>query len=315
MYQLDVSTFGDYKQYAVLNESSNNGFTIVPDMGACMLDLRFADRSVLDGYETPEELEANDWSKNVVLYPFPNRLQDGKYEWQGKKYKFPINDKDTGNALHGLGMLEPLRVENIEMTEHYAKITCIGQSEGENKAYPFAYTFSIAFKMKEPGYFTGEMSFTNNDKQPIPVGFGWHPYFKLTEKVDDLELKIPESEAIELDDKMIPTGKRKAFNNFDELARIGKTKLDTCFALQAEAGREEVRLQNNTQQLYFWQEVGERKFNYLQLFIPPERQAIAIEPMTCNINAFNNEEGLIALEPGETASAQFGCSLNSILNN
>ncbi len=313
MYQLDVSAFGDYKQYAVQNESSNNGFTIVPDVGACMLDLRFAGKSVLDGYTTPEELQENKWAKNVVLYPFPNRLKQGKYEWAGKQYQFPVNDPATGNALHGLGMQAPLRVENIEMTEHYAKITCIGQRAGDEEAYPFAYTFSVAFKMKEPGYFTCEMTFVNDDQQPIPVGFGWHPYFKLAEKVDDLELKVPACEEILIDDKMLPTGKRRAFPPFEELARIGKTNLDNCFVLKAAAGREEVRLQNGAQQLYFWQEAGEGKFNYLQLFIPPGRQSIAIEPMTCNINAFNNGEGLIILEPGAQASAQFGFSLNSIL--
>ena len=39
---------------------------------------------------------------------------------------------------------------------------------------------------------------------------------------------------------------------------------------------------------------------------PDQRKAIAIEPMTCAVNAFNTGAGLRWLEPGETWSASWG---------
>lgn len=61
--------------------------------------------------------------------------------------------------------------------------------------------------------------------------------------------------------------------------------------------------------LEFWMKGGKNKFNYLQLFTPAHRKSIAIEPMTCNINAFNNKEGLIILEPEEVLDLSFGIKL------
>jgi aldose 1-epimerase len=60
------------------------------------------------------------------------------------------------------------------------------------------------------------------------------------------------------------------------------------------------------QELRYWQEVGESGFPYVQLFTPPHRTCLAIEPMTCNIDAFNNGEGLIRVESGERRAAVFG---------
>ena len=58
-----------------------------------------------------------------------------------------------------------------------------------------------------------------------------------------------------------------------------------------------------------WQEAGPGAYRYLQVYTPPGRESIAIEPMTCAPNAFNNGMGLIRLDPGEAFTASFGISL------
>ena len=55
-----------------------------------------------------------------------------------------------------------------------------------------------------------------------------------------------------------------------------------------------------------------KKWNFLQVFTPPHRQSIALEPMTCNIDAFNNQDGLKMLAPKETLSGVFGVTWKSI---
>ena len=40
-----------------------------------------------------------------------------------------------------------------------------------------------------------------------------------------------------------------------------------------------------------------KQFPYFQVFTPPHRESVALEPMSCNVDAFNNRQGLIALEP------------------
>ncbi|MCJ7554163.1 MAG: hypothetical protein MUO34_09805, partial [Ignavibacteriaceae bacterium] len=61
--------------------------------------------------------------------------------------------------------------------------------------------------------------------------------------------------------------------------------------------------------LVTWQDAGEQKYNYLQIYIPPERKSISIEPMTSNVNSFNNGEGLLILEPGKIFTANYGLNI------
>lgn len=312
MYQLEITPFGEFEKFHFYNNETGNGFALVPEFGACMLELRLNGCSILDGYTTPEEMITNKWCKNVLLYPFPNRLQQAQYKWQGKTYQFPINDTDTGNALHGFGMDKPMRVEEIELEPEFAEVTCLYISEGDQPGYPFRFSFAITFRMEEPNRFEAELLFQNDDELPIPAGFGWHPYFKLTDSVNQMHLQLPPVEKIEIDKSMIPTKRRLPFSQFENMEKIGPTVLDNCFALNPEKGKVYLQLIGNQVSLSCWQETGEGKFNFLQLFTPPLRNAIAVEPMTCNINAFNNKEGLLTLAPGESAYARFGFSLETL---
>jgi aldose 1-epimerase len=61
--------------------------------------------------------------------------------------------------------------------------------------------------------------------------------------------------------------------------------------------------------LNIWQETGRNKYEYLVIYTPPDRKSIAIEPMTSNVNSFNNGESLIQLAPGKEYSSSFGIYL------
>lgn len=306
MYQLNVLPFGDFEQFTFANAVSGNAFSILPAFGATVSNLVFSQISVLDGYRTPEDLQENKWKKSSILFPFANRLKDGRYEWQGKTYQFPINDPYTGNAIHGLGVEHPMQVEEVRTEENLASVTCSYQDAGENLAYPFPYTIFVTFKIEEPGHFEVEMRFQNDGNTAIPVGFGWHPYFQLSEKTDELQLQLPPCERLEFDERKLPTGKRNPNLEFTHLTPIGNTHIDAGFALPPEPGKIFVKLQSERGTLRYWQETGAGKFNFLQLFSPETRQSLAIEPMTSVANSFNSGDGLIILQPGEMAIAKAG---------
>ncbi len=46
-------------------------------------------------------------------------------------------------------------------------------------------------------------------------------------------------------------------------------------------------------------------YEYVQLYTAPDRNSIAIEPMTCEPNAFNNKMGLKILAPKESLRSHF----------
>ena len=110
---------------------------------------------------------------------------------------------------------------------------------------------------------------------------------------------------------MIPTGKTTQFTKFSEPAQIKKQEIDTGFILPKKESIKKTELYDKKQdiKIIIWQETGNRKYNYLQVFIPPKRTSIAIEPMTCSTDAFNNKEGLIILKPKEIFSASYGVYL------
>ncbi len=310
MYRLEESEFGGFTKYRFYNKETGNGFSIVPEHGGTMLELWLHHKQILDACETAEALSNNQSYKSSLLFPFPNRLKDGTFQLNGNSYQFPINDAGTNNALHGISRDVKMDVLHKECSEEKASITLSYFETGEHKSYPFAFLVEAVFSISEETGFELEMKVTNEDNQSIPIGIGWHPYFKLEGQVNDLSLQLPACKLIEVDERMIPTGNLLKYTYFQKERRIGKTVLDNGFELNENPGKQKVLLSHPDYQLKYWQETGPEKFNFLQVYTPSHRSSIAIEPMTCNIDALNNRDGLILLKP--EASIQASCGVTKV---
>jgi hypothetical protein len=116
MFKEAITPFGNLFKYTFADADSGNSFLDhVPGYGACLTDLVFEGKSILDGYATYEELIENKWSKSAFLFPFPNRLRDGVYHFDNVRYQFPVNNPATGNAIHGYGKSLPMEVSDIHL--------------------------------------------------------------------------------------------------------------------------------------------------------------------------------------------------------
>ena len=71
--------------------------------GGQTLDLLYADPGLF-GSGRPTR------SGVPVLFPFPNRLRDGRFTWEGRQYQLPLNDPAARNAIHGFACRRPWRV-------------------------------------------------------------------------------------------------------------------------------------------------------------------------------------------------------------
>ncbi len=313
MYKLTKSTFGKYEQLNFFSDNHQNGFSIIPERGAILMDLKFDGKSIVDSYKKASDLDILKWGKNIVLYPFPNRLKAGKYNFEGKEYQFPINEKELKNALHGFGMFQKMRLHGYSISKHHATAVFSNLNSGENEAYPFPHHFKIQFSISSNNEIEVNLVFENKGEGNLPIGLGWHPYFKLANKVDSCKLSVPddfEMEEILVNKKMLPTGKIKKSKVFHTAEKIGQLELDSCFKISRKNKNDnfpfEMTLSSAKNKFTFWQDFSSGNMDYVQLFIPPKRNCIAIEPMTCNINAFNNAEGLTVLAPGKALRADFG---------
>lgn len=309
MFQLTQSSFGKYRRYDLRHPGTGIGFSVVPDAGANVPEILFDGYNILDGYRSSEELEEGKWGKSALLFPFPNRLKDGKYSWEGQSYQFPINNAATNNAIHGFARYEAFEVTHIELSTEHAEITCALQYDGRHAAYPFPLLLEITYRITNRQDFNVLFVVRNRHKGPIPFGIGWHPYFRLVEKADDHQMQLPESDKVEIDDRMIPTGAGTSYSAFKTLQRVGDTVLDTCFEVKERHPLYHLHLHGSAHR--FAMVASSNLFPFYQVFTPPHRESIALEPMTCNVDAFNNGQGLINLPAGADWAGAFRIEYHS----
>ena len=191
-----------------------------------------------------------------------------------------------------------------------ASIVCSYWDKGENEGYPFAFFFQVKIKIHDVYGLEVEMKFENKADRAIPAGIGWHPYFKLHDNINRCYLQLPKARQVEIDEQMIPTGNKLAFDSFETKNQIEHAQFDSCFRLRpVEDNKTAVKLWSHEHELTYWQDYP--AFPYLQVFVPPMRNCIAFEPMSCNIDAFNNGEDLAILQPGESISGKCGVHLTT----
>jgi aldose 1-epimerase len=133
----------------------------------------------------------------------------------------------------------------------------------------------------------------------MPLSDGWHPYFTLGEKIDDLLFKINSDKMIEFNERLLPTRNITDYKKFQQPEILGDTFLDNCFLLKQNNDAACI-LRNNKTGL----ELHIRphsSYAYLQVYTPQDRNSIAIENLSSAPDGFNNKMGLISLNAGEKA--------------
>lgn len=315
MFEYLKSTFGPHEKSTIHHPTFNTSFSVVPACGGILTELSLPRHkkgktlNLLEAPNTYEAWKADNYFQSKWLLPFPNRLKGGRYQFEGKTYQFPINDTNCQNALHGFIYNDSMLVENIDCTISYGQIGLKYDYRGDLAYYPFPFRLEIIYQL----FFNELKCITivkNTGTTPLPIGLGFHPYFQFPSKVDDVHLQLPPCERIEVDERMIPTGKKLPCSNFLERKPIGGTSFDTCFQALPSNGIANSKTYNihlynpkSNCRLQYYQETV---FPYFQIFTPDHRKSIAIEPMTCNVNAFKNGEGLIVLQPNEDWGGSFG---------
>src|ERR671929_60544 len=71
---------------------------VVVSVGGGLREYEVDGRPVLDGYGLDEMCSA---ARGQPLIPWPNRLRDGRYSFDGE-HQVPLTEPDKHNAIHGL---------------------------------------------------------------------------------------------------------------------------------------------------------------------------------------------------------------------
>lgn len=313
-FQVLTDKFGSYSIIQLKDTETGEYVSILPEIGGTIVDmvLDFNGnlKSIIDGYKSESDLkEIHESSyKSSKLFPFPNRIKDGHYSFDGTVYELKINEKPRNNAIHGLVHNKSFSLVDQKDGDTSASIILKYSYNADDTGFPFAYEFDIEYKWTKYIKFSCKTTIKNTGSKVFPYGDGWHPYFKTDDIVDNLYFQFPAVKSFKTDNRSIPTGKTTPYSEFNQLSLIGDTVFDTCFELNTEDSKAEIVIFNKKANFGYkiWQEIGFEKYNYLQIYTPDHRQSIAIEPMTCIPDAFNNGTGLIELAPGTANEISWG---------
>lgn len=285
--------------------------TIV-EVGAGIREYFAGHRPVLDPY--PREAIC-DGAHGAPLIPWPNRLADGRYSFDGADYQLALTEPEKHNAIHGL-----LRWRNWQMLERSSERVEMGIRLYPETGWPFTLDVSISYSLGENGLQV-ELAARNVGAGPCPFGYGQHPYLSAgaDARVDDCTLELHAARRILTDpDRQLPAGEEPVDGtpyDFNSTKPIGELQLDAAFSDlgRDDDGRAVVRLgcpDDATVELWC-----DHTHSVIQLYtgdtLAPARRrlALAAEPMTCPANALQTGERIVRLEPGETHRGAWGVAL------
>ena len=284
---------------------------IVVEVGGGVRAYTDGDRQVLDPYP----LDAIcDGAHGAVLVPWPNRLADGQYRFDGVDYQVAITEPSKHNAIHGFLMWRPWRA-----LEQDPSRVVMGTRLHPMMGYPFDLEIRVTYHL-DGGGLTVTTDATNRGDGPCPYGCGQHPYLSPgSGPIDDCALELDAATRIVTDDvRQLPTGNEAVGGtvfDFRTARRLGDLPVDFAFTDLArdDDGRAWVRLAApDGRRAELW---VDDSYPIIELYtgdtLDPSRRRLGIgaEPMSCPPNAFASGDGLARLEPGETFTASWGARL------
>lgn len=285
-------------------ETSGLRLEICPEAGASIVGFELAKEGewVPVMRPTPPVAVAalsTDDMASFVLAPYSNRIRDARFSFGEKEYRLRSNFPD-GTAIHGDVWKRPWKL----VDEAPDSLTLSIRSEDfDDINFPFPFRVELEYALAGKT-FLSTIRLTNPGNEPMPAGFGFHPYFQrtLTDADEEVELQAPVT-GVYPGDTPLPTGPPVPLaprQDFSALRPIGEPDLDHCFAGW------------NGRAALSWPGSGvvlkvecDPVFSHLVIYTPSGESFFAVEPVSnCN-DGFNlaaegqEGTGVQVLGPGE----------------
>jgi aldose 1-epimerase len=239
-----------------------------------------------------------------ILFPFPNRIRDGQFSFQGARYAVNpprhgfVRDKAWRVEAHGASA-----AAGAWLTSSFEAST---YPEEILRQFPFPFRLEVTYRLKD-ARLEIETAAKNTGGRDMPAGFGIHPYFR---RPSTGTLNVPARQRLELADSL-PTGQLLDVTKDYDLRRptdLNALNLDDIYtSVEADAGGlARCVIDDLENKLKTIVEFPREQFPYVVIYTPPApRQAICVEPNSCPTDAFNLqtrgiESNLLTIAPGET---------------
>jgi aldose 1-epimerase len=267
----------------------------------------------VDGDDVLHPYDVNsmcDGAHGAPLIPWPNRLADGRYTFDGDEYQVALSEPETHNAIHGF-----LRWRNWAAVTHEPDRVVMATRLHPLQGWPHTLDVSVEYSLDENGL-TTEIDAVNIGERPCPFGAGQHPYLSPGSRlVDDCSLGLKAATRIVTDSqRQLPTGREAVQGtayDFNSSRLIGRQEIDFAFTdlerdRDGRAWTRLIRPDGRTVELWV-----DRSFPLVEIYtadtLVPERRrrGLGCEPMSCPPNALATG-AVIRLEPGESFTGRWG---------
>jgi Galactose mutarotase and related enzymes len=225
---------------------------------------------------------------SAVLFPFANRIRNGKYEFQGRKFNLPTNKE--GHAIHGLVLG---REWNVERVSGFSATLSL---ELSNPSYPTVLEAQVTYTLRKRELHVS-LSSHNKGEYDGPLVVGFHPYFNVGARwklFHDQPVKRLNTNS------HFPDGTYVDFD-FNSLQTPWNFSFDDCFlggGLLTLTGEK------------FSISISRENMDFFQVYNGVHaKNSVAVEPMTGAPDAYNNGIGLRVLPPGGDFHCGFELSL------
>jgi aldose 1-epimerase len=279
---------------------------VVTEVGATVRQLSYAGRDLIAGFAAEEIRPV---SRGALLIPWPNRIADGRYTFDGETHQLPINEVARNNASHGLVSWQPwgLAASTEDSVVLMYRLYPM-------KGYPFALEITASYLLGPDGL-SCSVEATNLGDRPAPYGCAAHPYLVAGPGlVDEWTLELPADSVLQVsDDRKLPLDivpVEGTMFDFRTPRKVGEAVLDHAYTdVAREEGVTTVRVtapDGSGVLCRFGTACG-----WVQAFTSDlpgtnqNRTGLAVEPMTCPADAFNSGIGLVRLEPGASHTASW----------
>lgn len=296
----DIPMNGDQTFSKIEIQSADLILQLLPTLGASIANFstKIEGNWVEIMRHTPDQIKSSSDTSSFLMAPYPNRIRDGKFNFEGREYQLRFPEK---HAIHGDVRNRPWQIKNQDASSCTLRFS---SSDFSDINFPFKFSAEQRFSL-DSATLRIECSIKNEDKIKIPVGCGFHPYFQrnIMGNSENVELQFTVlGEYPFKGDLPLPSGDAIAVpaeHDFSKLRKLDQ-ELDHCFAgwrgpatifWPQSKLKLEMRASDNTK--------------HLVIYSPPGKDFFALEPQTQMIDGVNflnsvPNNGVCELASGES---------------
>lgn len=251
------------------------------------------------------------------LVPWPNRIPGGRYSFDGTEYVLPVQDPEPDHAIHGYARRTPFQV----IDQNAASVE-LGAVLPARPGYPWDLQMLVSWELSATGL-AATLRVLNLSGTDAPFGAGAHPYLAAgvgtTELIDAGSLTIPAQTCLTGTDGVLKDRKPvDAEDDFRQGRRIGTHTLGlyTDLARDSAGFARTLFVREDGWQVQVWQDEA---YPFVLAYGADQvsdaegrRASVAIEPMTCAVDAFNTGDGLLRLAPGAEFTGTWGITVHHL---